>query len=79
VRGPAELLDDPHLNDVALFETNFTEPSLVKRSLRMAMNVEDVDRAADQPPPLLGADTESVLRAAGCTDAEIAAARPQKR
>ncbi|MDX2204101.1 MAG: CoA transferase [Hyphomicrobiaceae bacterium] len=78
VRSPAELLDDPHLNDVGLFEPDFSAPSLVKRSLRLPMNVEDVARGADLPPPMLGADTEAVLRAAGCTDAEIAAACPGK-
>ena len=77
VRSPADLLRDPHLQDVGMFETNFQQASLVKRSLRLAMNAEDLDRAPDIAPPMLGADTEVILREAGCTDAEIAAACPR--
>ncbi len=74
VRTPQELLQDPHLTDVGMFEPDFSGPSLAKRSLRLAMNVEDVSREKDLPPPALGADTEAILREAGCSDAEIAAA-----
>jgi crotonobetainyl-CoA:carnitine CoA-transferase CaiB-like acyl-CoA transferase len=38
--------------------------------------VEDVGSAPDLPPPPLGADTAAVLRQAGCSEAEIAAALP---
>jgi crotonobetainyl-CoA:carnitine CoA-transferase CaiB-like acyl-CoA transferase len=40
------------------------------------VNVEEVGGAPDLPPPQLGADTADVLRAAGCSEAEIAAAMP---
>lgn len=74
VRSPQELLLDPHLADVHFFETRFASASPVMRTLRQAVNVEDVEHTPDLPPPLLGADTADVLREAGCTEAEIAAA-----
>ena len=48
----------------------------VKRTLRQAVNVEDVAAAPDLPPPPLGADTAAVLSEAGCSEAEIAQALP---
>jgi len=73
VRLPQDLLTDPHLDDVGFFAGNFAGETPVKRTLRQAVNVEDVASAPDLPPRPLGADTETVLRDAGCTDAEIAA------
>src|SRR5262245_24710908 len=75
VRAPQELLHDPHLNDVDFFGCNFSAATPVRRTLRQAVNIEDVPKAPDLPPPPLGADTEAVLRGAGCTEAEIAAVR----
>ena len=49
----------------------------VKRTLRQAVTVEDVGAAPDLPPASLGADTEAVLREAGCSAAEIAAVLPR--
>ena len=73
VRLPNDLLRDPHLGDVGFFTANFASATPVKRTLRQAVNVENVEAAPDLPPPLLGADTADVLRAAGCSDAEISA------
>jgi crotonobetainyl-CoA:carnitine CoA-transferase CaiB-like acyl-CoA transferase len=73
VRKPQELLEDPHLSDVDFFATRFTSKTPVARSLRQAVNIEAVPSEPDLPPPLLGADTEAVLREVGCSDEEIAA------
>ena len=77
VRLPNDLIADPHLEDVGFFEARFAGATPVKRTLRQAVNVEGVEGAADRPPPLLGADTEAVLREAGCSEAEIAKVLPR--
>jgi crotonobetainyl-CoA:carnitine CoA-transferase CaiB-like acyl-CoA transferase len=74
VRSPQDLLDDPHLDDVGFFACNFADETPVKRTLRQAVSVDGVAGAPDLAPRQLGADTEAVLREAGCTQAEIAAA-----
>ncbi len=79
VRTPQELLSDPHLADVGFFATNFAGETPVTRTLRAAVNVEDVATERDLPPPPLGADTADVLRAAGCSEAEIGAVLPRAR
>jgi crotonobetainyl-CoA:carnitine CoA-transferase CaiB-like acyl-CoA transferase len=79
VRTPQDLLSDAHLEDVGFFTTNFSSETPVKRTLRQAVNVENVETTRDLPPPLLGADTAAVLREAGCTEAEIAAVLPARR
>ncbi len=73
VRSPQELLRDPHLADVGFFDCNFASETPVRRTLRQAVNVENVGAAPDLPPPPLGANTAAVLREAGCSEAEIAA------
>jgi crotonobetainyl-CoA:carnitine CoA-transferase CaiB-like acyl-CoA transferase len=74
VRLPNDLMRDPHLADVDFFTPNFASETPVRRTLRQAVNVENVKGEPDLPPPLLGADTAQVLRAAGCSEAEIEAA-----
>jgi crotonobetainyl-CoA:carnitine CoA-transferase CaiB-like acyl-CoA transferase len=79
VRSPQDLLGDEHLADVGFFACNFSAETPVTRTLRQAVNVEDVATARDLPPPPLGADTEAVLREAGCSEAEIAAVLSSSR
>jgi crotonobetainyl-CoA:carnitine CoA-transferase CaiB-like acyl-CoA transferase len=74
VRKPADLIGDAHLADVGFFAANFTRDTPVKRSMRLAMNIADVALEPDLPPPSLGADGADILREAGCSTAEIAAA-----
>ena len=77
VRSVTDLLADPHLNAVGMFEPDFAPelatPTKVQMTLRSAITFDGLDRGPDLPPPRLGADTESVLRDAGCSAAEIAA------
>jgi crotonobetainyl-CoA:carnitine CoA-transferase CaiB-like acyl-CoA transferase len=77
VRKPSELLEDAHLADVGFFTTNFAGETPVRRTLRQAVNVEAIPIEPDLPPPVLGADTASILREAGCSEAEIAAVCPR--
>lgn len=75
VRSPTDLLSDPHLAAVDFFKPSFAGETPVVRTLRQPVVFGDLDRTQDVPPPLLGADTDAVLREAGCTEQEIAAAR----
>jgi crotonobetainyl-CoA:carnitine CoA-transferase CaiB-like acyl-CoA transferase len=77
VRTPQDLLTDPHLADVGFFETHFASDTPIRRTLRQAVNVEEVGSALDLPPPPLGADTAAVLREAGCSEAEIERVLPR--
>jgi crotonobetainyl-CoA:carnitine CoA-transferase CaiB-like acyl-CoA transferase len=76
VRLPDDLIADPHLADVGFFDARFADETPVMRTLRQAVNVEGVGDEPDRAPPLLGADTEAVLREAGCSETEIAEVLP---
>lgn len=77
VNSPTELLTDAHLTKLNFFQTNFTGETPVKRTLRAPITFGDVRRDQDTPPPNLGADTRTVLKDAGLSDAEIEAAIPR--
>lgn len=78
VRTPHDLLTDPHLQDVGMFAPHFAGEAVATRSIRQAVNMEGVAREKDKHAPWLGADTEALLRDAGLSEAEIAAAMPAK-
>lgn len=78
VRLPNDLMTDPHLNDVDFFKPNFSRPTPIHRALRQAVTVDGVDVVPDLPPPLLGADTADLLRAAGCSEEEVRATSPRR-
>jgi crotonobetainyl-CoA:carnitine CoA-transferase CaiB-like acyl-CoA transferase len=75
VRSPADLLVDPHLAAVDFFTPNFEGETPVQRTLRQPIGFDGLNTTPDLAPPLLGADTEAVLRSAGLTDTEIKAAK----
>ena len=72
VRSPADLLQDPHLEDVGFFTPNFSGETAVKRSLKLALTVGEVETEPDRPPPALGADTAAVLGEAGAAGLDAA-------
>ena len=76
VRSPTDLLADPHLEAVGFFTPNFGSDTPVVRTLRQPVGFDELELSPDLPPPMLGADTEAVLKEAGCSAAEIAAAMP---
>ena len=75
IASPNDLLADPHLKAVGFFEPNFASETPVIRTLRQAVGFSELAREPDLAPPRLGADTDAVLREAGCSDAEIKAAQ----
>ena len=75
VRSATDLLNDPHLAAVNFFTPNFASETPIVRTLRQPVDFDGLKQSPDLPPPLLGADTECILRDAGCTESEIAAAR----
>jgi crotonobetainyl-CoA:carnitine CoA-transferase CaiB-like acyl-CoA transferase len=79
VRLPKDLLECPHLADVNFFDANFVGDTPVVRTLRQAVNAEDLPPGPDLPPPKLGADTEAVLRQAGMSAEEIARVLPKAK
>jgi crotonobetainyl-CoA:carnitine CoA-transferase CaiB-like acyl-CoA transferase len=75
INTPSDLLRDPHLSAVDFFTPNYASESPVKRTLRQPISFGDLEKSPDLPPPILGADTDRILRAAGLSDAEIKAVK----
>ncbi len=75
INSPTDLLADPHLSAVKFFTPNFASETPVKRTLRQPISFDNLAKSPDLPPPMLGADTERILRSAGLSDAEIKAAQ----
>jgi formyl-CoA transferase len=71
VVGIEDLLTDRHLRAVGLFR-EYEHPSEGRiREIRPPFNVQGSEASDDLPPPLVGQDTESVLKAMGLDEAEI--------
>ncbi len=71
VNSPKDLLSDPHLAAVGMFDTNFEGPTPVGRTLKQPIHFRDLAVSSDIAPPRLGADTRTVLLDAGFSEAEI--------
>ena len=72
VNRPHELLTDPHLQAVGLFDADFDQPTPVLRTLNQAVRFADVEAVADRPPPRLGADNAALLSELGFSPDAIA-------
>lgn len=60
IRTIADLIADEHLNAVGLFTPNFDRPVPITRSVRLPIRFGGIGTKPDLPPPLLGADTETI-------------------
>jgi crotonobetainyl-CoA:carnitine CoA-transferase CaiB-like acyl-CoA transferase len=69
--SPDELLKDPHLEAVGLFEAKFDGPTPVIRTLNQAVRFEQIEVEADRAPQPLGAANRELMRELGYSDAEI--------
>jgi crotonobetainyl-CoA:carnitine CoA-transferase CaiB-like acyl-CoA transferase len=73
VNAPADLLRDPHLQAVGLFEAKFAGETPVIRTLNQAVRFGDVASSPDVAPPDLGAGNHEILEGLGYTGAQIEA------
>ncbi len=73
VNSPKDLLSDPHLAAVGMFEPNFDGPTAVVRTMKQPIKFDRAKITKDRAPRPLGADTASLLLETGFTVAEIAA------
>jgi len=69
----ADLLHDPHLEDVEFFKVSKGYPPAIRRMLPQPVLFDGVKQSDDRPPPALGADTHGVLAECGFTSDEIGA------
>ncbi len=65
VNMPADLLADPHLRTVGLFDARFDRPSAAIRTLNQAVRFDRLPPVADRPPPALGEANTGLLETAG--------------
>ncbi len=73
VNSVADLLEDPHLEDVGFFKLNGEFPPEVKRAIPQPVQFTGIDPQPDKAAPPLGANTREILRACGYDGSEIEA------
>lgn len=71
VNGLADLLDDPHLADVAFFRPDPDYPPEIVRMLPQPVRYDGIERRADDAPHAIGADSRAILIEAGMSGAEV--------
>lgn len=67
----ADLLRDPHLEDVGFFSVDEGYPAEIRRALPQPVTFEGVESRPDSAAPVLGAHTREVLAACGYSPGEI--------
>ena len=75
VRFPEELADDPQVEAAGIMADLDHPLTGPQRVVGPIVELSDTPTAVRRPAPVLGADTEAVLREAGCSDADLAAYR----
>ena len=75
VHFPEELADDPQVEAAGLMADLDHPLTGPQRVVGPIVELSETPTAIRGPAPVLGADTEEVLREAGCSDAEIASYR----
>ncbi len=65
VNWPADLLADPHLQSVGMFEAKFAGPTPARRSLKFPIVFHEAARQPDRPAPLTGEHTAEILAELG--------------
>ena len=75
VHFPEELADDPQVEAAGIMADLDHPLTGPQRVVGPIVELSDTPTAVRRPAPVLGADTEAVLREAGCSDAELAAYR----
>ena len=60
-----ELLDDPHLREVGLFDANFDRPTSVIRTLNLPIRFDKFRAETDRPPQSLGESNRELIEELG--------------
>ncbi|HEX3485795.1 MAG TPA: CoA transferase [Micropepsaceae bacterium] len=71
VNGLEDLFEEAHLAAVGLFEFVDHPSEGATRNVRSPFEVSGLERKADRPAPRVGAESESILREFGFSEAEI--------
>ncbi len=73
-----DVMDDPHLNSIDFFERHEHPHEGTYVAMKHPVVFAETPAQHRHHPPMLGGDTEAVLREAGFTDEEIAGLAPSK-
>src|SRR3546814_16661976 len=71
VPGLADMLDDPHLEEIGFFDVPADYPEGIVRALPQPVLFDGIAPRPDTPPRALGADSRALLRESGMAEGEI--------